>query len=195
MALKGSYTTSEALDWNEMLVLVRKLYRAGDYRMSLLIATQCMWGLRIGDELKLRWRQILDVDELILTETKTGKRRIIKMNPALQKHIRSCYKALGCPPAEQPVFLSRQHTIYSREWVNMRLKEYKVKYRLGIKNYTSHSHRKCFGRHVIELAGPQVEIALVKLSEIFSHSSIAITRRYLGLRQQELGEVYMSLDF
>lgn len=46
-----------------------------------------------------------------------------------------------------------------------------------------------------KLAGPQVEIALVKLSEIFSHSSIAITRRYLGLRQQELGEVYMSLDF
>ena len=93
------------------------------------------------------------------------------MNPALQKHIRSCYKALGCPPAEQPVF------------------------RIFIKNYTSHSHRKCFGRHVIELAGPQVEIALVKLSEIFSHSSIAITRQYLGLRQQELGEVYMSLDF
>lgn len=195
MALKGSYTTSEALDWNEMISLVHKLYRDKQYRMSLLVATQCMWGLRIGDELKLRWNQILNVEELTLVEGKTGKRRIIKMNANLQKRIRDCYNVLGCPPVSQPVFLSRQHTIYSREWVNMQLKRYKVKYRLNIKNYTSHSHRKTFGRHVIELAGPQVELALVKLSEIFSHSSTAITRRYLGLRQQELSEVYMSLDF
>ncbi len=195
MALKNSYTTADALDWSEMLSLVYKTYRDGDYRMSLLIATQSMWGLRIGDLLKLRWKQILDVEELIISEEKTGKRRVIKMNNNLQKHIQDCHKSLNSPDVEEPIFLSRQHTIYSREWVNVKLKSYKAKYHLNIKNYTSHAHRKTFGRHIVEMAGENAEKALIKLSEIFSHSSIQITRKYLGLRQTELSEVYTSLDF
>ena len=87
MALKGSYTTADALDWQEMLSLVHRLYRDGDYRMSLLISVQCMWGLRIGDVLKLHWNQILNVDELNLLEEKTGKRRIIRMNSVILRGI------------------------------------------------------------------------------------------------------------
>lgn len=195
MALKGSYTTAEALDWDEMLSLVHKLYRDGDIRMSLLISCQCMWGLRIGDMLKLHWDQILNADELNLIEEKTSKRRIIKMNANLKKHIRDCYESLGRPDINQPIFLSRQGTVYSREWVNMRLKDYKVKYRLHIKNYSTHSHRKCFGRHVVQMAGANAESALIRLSEIYSHSDCSVTRRYLGLKAEEIGEVYESLDF
>ena len=195
MALKGSYTTADALVWDEMISLVHRTFRDGDYRMSLLIALQSMWGLRVGDVLRLRWSQILNVDQIIFCEQKTGKRRIIAMNENLQKHIQSCYKALNHPDVNQPVFLSRQNTIYSREWVNMKLRGYKVKYHLRIKNYTSHSHRKTFGRHVIEMAGTDAERALIKLSEIFSHSSTAITRRYLGLKSEEISEVYTSLNF
>ena len=77
----------------------------------------------------------------------------------------------------------------------MKLRTYKVKYHLHIRNYTSHSHRKTFGRHVIEMAGTDAERALIKLSEIFSHSSTAITRRYLGMKNEEISEVYTSLNF
>ncbi len=195
MALKGSFTTADKLDWNEMLSLVRRTFRDGDYRMSLLVATQCMWGLRIGDELRLRWGQILNTDELVIKEEKTGKRRAIRMNENLKEHIRDCYLALGSPDLDEPVFLSRQKTIYSREWVNAKLKYYKTKYHLNIKNYSSHSHRKTFGAHVVNMAGENAERALIKLSEIFSHSSIQITRRYLGLKAEEISEVYASLDF
>jgi hypothetical protein len=38
-------------------------------------------------------------------------------------------------------------------------------------------------------------MALIKLSELFNHSSPQITRRYLGIRQEELMEVYESLNF
>lgn len=195
MALKGQFTTAEALKWDEMINLVHKLYRDGDYRMSLLIATQCMWGLRIGDELRLKWMDILSKDEITIVEKKTGKRRIIKVNNSLKRHINECYKALNLPDQNEFVFVSRLGTVYSREWVNMRLKEYRVKYKLSIKAYSSHSHRKTFGRHIVELAGVDAEKALIKLSEIFSHSSLEITRRYLGLKKEELGEVYESLDF
>jgi hypothetical protein len=45
------------------------------------------------------------------------------------------------------------------------------------------------------MAGSDAEMAIIKLSEIFNHASSLVTRRYLGLRQEELGEVYDSLQF
>ena len=35
MALKGQITTADALQWEEMISLVHRLYRDGDYRLSL----------------------------------------------------------------------------------------------------------------------------------------------------------------
>lgn len=195
MALKGQITTADALQWEEMISLVHRLYRDGDYRMSLLVSTQCMWGLRIGDELRLKWEDVLDKDDIIIAEQKTGKRRIIRLNVQLKKHIEDCYMALSSPKQTEYIFISRLGRVWSREWVNMRLKDFKKKYRLSIKHYSSHTHRKTFGRHIVERAGADAEKALIKLSEIFSHSSCEITRKYLGLKAEEIGEVYESLDF
>ena len=195
MALKGQITTADALQWEEMISLVHRLYRDGDYRMSLLVSTQCMWGLRIGDELRLKWEDVLDKDDIIIAEQKTGKRRIIRLNVQLKKHIEDCYMALSSPKQTEYIFISRLGRVWSREWVNIRLKDFKKKYRLSIKHYSSHSHRKTFGRHIVERAGVDAEKALIKLSEIFSHSSCEITRKYLGLKAEEIGEVYESLDF
>ena len=42
---------------------------------------------------------------------------------------------------------------------------------------------------------PDAEMALIKLSELFNHASPMVTRRHLGLRREELGEVYEMLRF
>ena len=34
MALKGQYTTAEALKWDEMISMVHKLFRDGDYKIG-----------------------------------------------------------------------------------------------------------------------------------------------------------------
>ena len=73
MSLKYSTTTADCLKWDEMSNLVRRLSRDGDYKMSLLIAIGCFWGLRISDILSLRWKDILNVDEFTLQEKKTKK--------------------------------------------------------------------------------------------------------------------------
>ena len=41
----------------------------------------------------------------------------------------------------------------------------------------------------------KAEAALVLLSKMFNHSSIAITRRYIGLSKEQIDDVYTSIDF
>ena len=50
-------------------------------------------------------------------------------------------------------------------------------------------------RQVYNMNSENSELALVKLMELFNHSSLAITKRYLGLRQEEILETYDVLSF
>lgn len=163
--------------------------------MSLLVACGCFFGLRISDLLSLSWEQILG-ESFTLNEKKTGKHREIKVNTGVQEHIKECYKALDIKDPHEKCFLNRYDDVISVQRINVVLKEIKVKYMLkDIQHFSTHSFRKTFGRQVVEMAGENSEMAIIKLAEIFNHSSTAITRRYLGLRQQELSAVYEILVF
>lgn len=195
MSQKQSYTTADYLPWDTMLNLTHRLYKDGKYRMSLLVACGCFFGLRISDLLSLSWEQILG-ESFTLNEKKTGKHREIKVNAGVQEHIKECYKALDIKAPHEKCFLNRYGDVVSIQRINVVLKQIKVKYMLkGIQHFSTHSFRKTFGRKVIEMAGENSEMALIKLGEIFNHTSTSITRRYLGLRQEELREVYESLRF
>jgi integrase len=195
MSKKLSSTTADFLSWEQNINLIRKLSDAKEYRLSLLIAIGSFFGLRISDILRLRWIDLLSKEELNLIEGKTKKVREIKINFQLQKHIRSCYESIQPNSLEEPIFLSQKKTIYSIQRVNIVLKEIKVRYNLKIKNFSSHSLRKTFGRQVFEASGTNAELSLVKLSHLFNHSNPSITRRYLGISQQELLATYEVLSF
>lgn len=68
-------------------------------------------------------------------------------------------------------------------------------YKLNIKNFSSHSLRKTFGRQVFNMSGENSEMALIKLKQIFMHSNMGITKRYLGLKNEEIKETYDLLKF
>ncbi|GAT63393.1 hypothetical protein PJIAN_3722 [Paludibacter jiangxiensis] len=70
MSLKFSNTTSDFIEWNSMLKLIRNLYNDGNYKMSLLISLGSFWGLRISDLLNLTWIDILDKDHFEIIEKK-----------------------------------------------------------------------------------------------------------------------------
>ena len=196
MSVKNSYTTADYLPWDTAMALIRKLYNDGDYRFSLLIGCGCFFGLRISDLRTLTWDMILDQESFMLNEQKTGKRRIIRINRRFQKHIQECFSALKITNRQQPCFVSNKGGVYSIQRINVRFKAIRVKYKLPIKNFSTHTMRKTFGRKVVESAGPgKEEMALIRLSEIYNHSSVQVSRRYLGMRQEELSEVYDALDF
>ena len=195
MSLRASVTTADYLEWDTILSLVRKLYRDGNYRISLLIGCGAFLGLRISDILNLNWEMLLRGDKFTLIEKKTGKRRTIKINPSFARHISDCHKALRITDDEQSCFLNRYGTVYSTQYLNRHFKDIKRRYALKIENFSTHSLRKTFGRKVVESAGTDAEMALIRLSELYNHRDVATTRRYLGLRQSELLETYDLLDF
>ena len=197
MSLKHSHTTADYLNWDLAMNLIRKLYKDGDYRMSLLVGCGCFFGLRISDLLTLRWKMIIGVDSFAVTEKKTGKRRDIKINEGFQAHIMDCYRALNIKNPEEFCFVTKYGKVISRQMVNRKLKSIKTAYRLPVTNISTHTMRKTFSRKIWENenAVGRGEQSLVVLSEMLNHSSVAITRRYIGLRQQELEEVYEALSF
>ena len=195
MSLKYTKTTADFLQWDEAMNLIRKLAKDGNYKMSLLVALGCFTGLRISDILALRWKQILHVSEFTITEKKTGKQRTLRLNPQLQRHIAECYERISPIGVNAPILVSQKGTIFTIQRINVMLKEIKRRYHLRVGNFSCHSLRKTFGRQVYTMSGDSAELTLVKLMELFNHSSIAITKRYLGLRLEEILETYDVLRF
>lgn len=195
MSAKHSYTTADYVEWDVAMNLIRRLFKDGNYTMSLLIGCGCFFGLRFSDLSQLRWEQLLSGDTFAIFEHKTGKRREIRINKGFQQHVKDCHDALGIKDDSRPCFLSRFGSVLSIQMVNRHFKTIKVKYQIKVRNFSTHSLRKTFGRRVVDMAGADAEMALIKLSELYNHASPMITRRYLGLRQEELGEVYDSLEF
>ena len=195
MSQKYSKTTADYLVWSDAMNLIRKLAKDGNYKMSLLVAIGCFSGLRISDILALRWVQILGASEFTIIERKTGKQRTVRMNDELQTHIMDCYEHIKPRSVNSHILISQKGTVFTVQRINVILKEIKKKYRLKVNHFSCHSFRKTFGRQVYTMNGDNAELALVKLMELFNHSSVAITKRYLGLRQEEILETYDCLTF
>ncbi len=179
MSKKFQNTTADYLEWDSNILLISKLFQDQNYKFSLLIALGSFFGIRISDLLNLKWSDILNSDILNIIEKKTKKQRSIKINEHLKKHIQSCYKEIKPQSTNDYIFTSQKGSVYSVQRINVVFKEIKVNYNLKIKNFSTHSMRKTFGRQVYNNAGSNAELALVKLSELFNHSDIRTTKKYL----------------
>ena len=195
--IKQGHKAADAMDWNEAMQLVNRLYEDKKYRDCLLIAAGCNLGLRVSDMLQLRWSDLLS-DEFTLKEKKTGKERSFRVNSSLQRIAISCRKPLGKPAEEAYVFVAEgKDKPISRQAVDLILKRIRVKYHIkSAKVFSSHTLRKTFGRRIWlqECDKGRGEQALLLLCDVFGHSSISITKRYLGIRQEEIMSVYDSLN-
>jgi integrase len=187
MSLKNTSTTSDYLNFDATLNKAIKMIKSDkNYKLGFLVVFGINTGLRISDILKLRYED-LNGDSMLLIEMKTNKKRMIRLNENV-KNALSLLKERDTI-REGFVFTSNQGTVYSKQYVNRKLKEMFGGKSLAV---STHSLRKTFGRRVWE-NNNQTDKALIYLSELFNHSSPAITKRYLGIRQEELDDIYMSL--
>jgi integrase len=195
MSLKGSNTTTGYLEWDTFVSLITRLENKGEYKFCLLISTGVFTGLRISDLLTLKYTDLINKDILTIREKKTKKVRTIKLNPDLSILVERIYKKLNLTNPNQFIFLNRfGDKPIDKSYVNTKLKELFSKNRIKIDgNISSHLFRKTLGRRVMELNNFSNE-SLVLLMELFGHSSMSITKRYLGIRQQEINDIYLSVS-
>jgi len=195
MALKGQSTKASYLEWDSMLVLLQKLERDGQYKFELLVAVGCFTGLRIGDLLKIRWVDVYNRENFELTEGKTKKTRRITLNPALVEIISRLHGKMNIVDDNQMLFCNKTKTkAFNVQYINRRLKEIAKEYNLQIPTNSTSTHffRKTLGRHWWTINNCS-EKSLILLMDVFNHSSIRVTKIYLGLKQEEIGDVYLNL--
>lgn len=191
MALKGQKTTSDFLEWNKMQTIVLKLERDNELKFALLISTGSYIGLRISDLLQLRWNQVLNEEYFTIIEKKTKKTRKVTINPELQTILSRLFVRLEANENDL-MFVNRfgQKPV-SIQYVNSKLKEIFTKYKIK-GQYSSHFMRKTLGRRVWEV-NKYSDQALLLLSQLFNHSNVSTTKIYLGIREQEISNLYLSL--
>lgn len=181
------------MDWDTFKSLIAKLERDEELKFCLLISIGVFTGLRISDLLQLRFGQF-DSEILTIQEQKTKKTRRIKINPDLKEIVSRIKNRMVVADTNQYIFLNRYGTKpIDRSYVNVKLKEIVKRYNINIDgNVSSHMFRKTLGNRVLRLNNYSNE-SVILLMELFGHSSPAITKRYLGLREREIHDVYDSL--
>ena len=165
--------------------------KRGNYRNHALIVLGTHTALRIGDLLRLKWDDVYDEKHgefrphICVVEKKTGKQKSLALNPdaakALRLHLpyrRGEYIFAGNRKDEQAI--SRVQA-----WRIIRVAADAIK---AVGSITCHSLRKTFGYFAWKMG-----TLPVMLMEIFNHSSFEITRRYLGITQDDRDNVYLKM--
>ena len=177
---------SDYLNFDSCVRRAESLLNTKDDLIGLYIMTAIYSGLRIGDMLKLEWT-FYDSDTFHLKEGKTNKDRTLTLNSSLKRYASKVRKGRN-----GLVFVSQKGSVYARQSVNTILKRIFSKEIKSGKNISSHSLRKTFARQLYEQNG-QSEYILMLLSKVLNHSSIPITRKYLGITAEEIANIYLSL--
>jgi len=182
------------MDWGDFKSLISKLERDKEYKFCLLFSIGVFTGLRISDLLQLRFSQFMNSEILTIQEQKTKKTRRIKINTDLKEIVDRVKGKMGVVDSGQYIFVNRYGTKpIDKSYVNVKLKEILKHYGIVLEgNASSHLFRKTLGNRVLRLNNYSGE-AVILLMELFSHSSPAITKKYLGIREKEIQDVYDSL--
>ena len=196
MSKLGQITTTSFIEWNDFISLITRLENDKEYKFCLLISIGVFTGVRISDLLTLKYSHILDEDIFLLTEKKTKKDRSIKVNSTLKEIVQRVYNKLNVSNPNELIFLNKYGTkSIDKSYVNVKLKELFLKYRIKVKgNVSTHTFRKTLGRRVVDVNDYSSE-SLVLLMELFGHSNMGITKRYLGITKDEIHNVYDCLTF
>lgn len=155
-------------------------------------------ALRISDILNLQWKQVFDFEEknfrkhLFIEEQKTGKSNAIALNPFLTEAL-TCYRKSRTQVSPED-YLFTKNTNYTtplnRSQAFRIIRHAAQKCLSENAHISCHSLRKTFGYHAWQQGIPPA-----LLMDIYNHSSFQITKRYLGIEQDEKDSVFTRIDF
>ncbi len=167
-------------------------------RNYVLLTLGLNTALRISDLLSLKWEDVYDFSReqvcshISLVESKTQKKSSIYVNRNIQQALES-YKCF----LEQGQGISPTQYLFCGEYGNGKPLSRSQAWRIIKKDaeychisgvISPHSLRKTFGYHAWKHG-----VSPVLLMEVFNHSSFCITKRYLGIGQDDKDEVFRDI--
>ena len=183
---------TEPIRDTELLRAFLSYYKGiGQYRNHVLLNLGVYTALRISDILKLNTNDVYDFkrkrvkDFFTICETKTGKVKTIALNKKMKSALNTYYDEASpnSPLIVNDVTgapITRNHAY---RIIDEAAKAVRIPHKVSC-----HSLRKTFGYHAW-----QNGISPVVLMEIYNHSSYEVTKRYLGVTQDDHNRVYLSL--
>lgn len=170
-------------------------------RNKMLFLIGINLSLRISDLVTLKWNFFFKDDATFRDfykvqpkkTRKTGKFVTLYFNEAVRKAIEEYIEQYPIEDMNGHVFKSREGNgaVLERSvWkiIVDAASEAGVEHNVG-----THSLRKTFGYHVWHNADDK-EKALVMLMVIFNHASIATTKKYIGIMNEEMEDVFNGLN-
>lgn len=186
-------TTEPIRDKHQVKKLLMYYFNKGEIRNHLLIVLCVHTALRISDILRLNWEDVYDFEKrrihtsVTIIEKKTGKSKTI----ALHKNIITALSAYlsSARPGMPLISNYRTHKALSRIQAYRIIRAASEALEFS-QRVSCHSLRKTFGYHSWKGG-----VSPAVIMEIYNHSSLKVTRRYLGVNQDDKNAVYLGLSF
>ena len=161
-------------------------------RDKLLFVMGVNSGLRVQDLLALKISDVKDVqigERITLREKKTGKENVFVVNKEIKSALDAYLMTVKDDDDDHFLFKSRKGRNYPL--TTYAVTKYMKKWTEAINlkgNYGAHSLRKTWTYHQRKAFGVSWEV----LAKRLNHSSPSITRRYLGVQEEEVEEILMN---
>ena len=196
--------TEPIRDKNQLKELAGYWLMRGNVRNYTLIVLGACTALRIGDLLRLKWEDVFDnnreafYSHITLSEGKTGKQKAIAIHSFAIQALSLLHKSSNGGNSNGAVKNGSTNS-YIFESTRTpgkpigRVQAWRVIHEAAgaldtSNNISCHSLRKTFGYHAW-MSG----INPVLIMDIYNHSSYEITKRYLGVAQDDRDRVYLNL--
>lgn len=179
-------TVEPIRDMNMVLDIADYLKRIND-RDYIMFMFGIYSGLRISDILPFRVRDVRNKNYIMIREQKTGKEKKFPINKELSPML-AAY--IIDKPDYEFLFKSKQ----GRNKPITRQQAYnilsKAGQKFGLESIGTHTLRKTFGYHMYQQTHD-----VVTLKEIFNHSDVTVTLRYIGITQDIKDDTIKRLSF
>ena len=178
MTLKGDKSKAEHIDWKYIPIIIQKLELDKKYKISLIVAFGCFFGLRLKSILTICWKDILNKESFDIKDK--NKLRTIFIINDIRNLVHRIHIKLGSPELNSPIFLNNTgKQVLSTQYVNKQIKVLFAKYEIPYQNLSSDSFLKTFCIKYLESKNFSID-AKRWISKILGHASWSITANFLG---------------
>jgi len=188
---------TKPLKWKRAKKVLLLLEAEKEYHYLLIVAVGFYTGYRLSDLLKLKYSYFKN-DKLRITEDKTSKQRPVPIVSELRRIVQLCQEQLK---RKDEHYLLVRTRFFTNQPITKAAAITRIRKALessGIrgKHLSAHTLRKTFALRYYELARATEGDyrALNELSKQLNHASTDTTRRYIGLEEQVVQNIFDNFD-